>query len=202
MHKALTVMIILAIVAVPTLADNGLNAVQSTSYEELYWDDGVMDSGWCWTSGSGYYAVEFDDTLTGGDAGQVNAMGAYVYPNWPDSTYVGAYLHLCEDGGGEPGTIIATEFLDPTGSGLNWVDGFQHSVPTGTFYIVWEQWGNYPADNPDALAMDDDGGEHSMIFDGSWSGADGDFMIRCYWESAGSAEVRESTWGGVKGLYQ
>ncbi|MBD3373235.1 MAG: hypothetical protein GF403_11040, partial [Candidatus Coatesbacteria bacterium] len=201
MHKALTVMIILAIVAVPTLADNGLNAVQSTSYDEFYWDDGVMDSGWCWTSGSGYYAVEFDDTLTGGDAGQVNAMGAYVYPNWPDSTYVGAYLHLCDDGDGEPGTIIATEFLDPTTSGLNWVDGFEHSVPTGTFYIVWEQWGNYPTDNPDALAMDADGGSHSMIFDDSWSGANGDFMIRCYWESADSAQVEDTTWGEVKGLY-
>ncbi len=202
MHKALTVMIILAITAVPTLADSGLNAVQSATYDELNWDDGVMDSGWCWTSGSGYYAVEFDDTMTGGDAGTVNAMGAYIYPDWPDTTYVGAYLHLCEDGGGEPGTIIATELLNAQSDGWCWTDGFEYSVPTGTFYIVWEQYGNYPVDHPDALAMDAAGGSHSMIFDDSWSGADGDFMIRCYWESTGSAQVEDSTWGGVKGLYQ
>ena len=204
---------LLVLVAIASFAANSvmhegsmpINAhPQPAAFNEFYWDDGILANGWAWYTGGNYWAVQFDDTLTGDTAGHINQLGAVTYPGWPEDTYIGAYLHIYDDIGDYPGSSVAYEYIGFTATGdFEWVDGIDHAISTGTFYIAFEQYGDYPADNPDSMAVDAASGTHNWTgYQGSWANTTsyGDFMLRCYWEE-GSAVV-DSTWGAVKGLYE
>jgi hypothetical protein len=209
MHAARKVLIPILFLSVAALATNGALAEggapisaqpQPPTYEEFYWDDGMASNGWAWYTGGNYWAVQFDDSLTGGSDGYVDRMWAMTYPGWPDSTYVGCYLHIFDDIGGYPGESIFQVYYDYD----DWADGFEVYISTGTFYVAFEQIGNYPADLPDSIATDAAAGTHNWTgYQGGWANTTsyGDFLIRCYWEAAPIA-VEDTTWGGVKGLYR
>jgi len=160
---------------------------------EFYWDDGVCGGGWLWYTGSGYWAVQFDEEKTTGQPGTVTSLGAYVFPNWPDFTYQGAILHVFSDSGGLPGEDLA----DTTISGTTWQWGdVEVDLDSGVFWVAWQQLGTYPT--CDALGFDEGGTGHS------WGGGDwinwGDAMLRCYWEGE-PTQIVESTWGLIKTLW-
>jgi len=175
---------------------------QAPEYNEFYWDDGIISSGWVWYTGGNYWAVQFDDEKTGGNAGHVNQVGATTYAGWPDGTFQGAYLHLFSDYGSYPYEDLYREHLNITeGDVYTWMTVDPPiDLTSGVFYLAWEQFGNYPA--TDCMAVDASAGTHNWTgYEGSWGpdSAYGDFMLRCYWEPAG---VTPSTWGQVKSLYQ
>jgi hypothetical protein len=160
---------------------------------EFYWDDGTCAEGWLWYTGGGYWAVEFDEEKTTGQTGTVTGLGAYVFPNWPDGSYQGVYLHVFSDSGGLPGEDLGYEFV--SGAGWQWVD-VDVDPGSGVFWTAWQQLGNYPA--CDALGFDADGTGHSYGM-GEWIYW-GDAMLRCYWEGT-LLQVVESTWGLIKALW-
>ncbi len=151
---------------------------------EFYWDDGIVAYFWCWYTGGNYWAVQFDEEKTGGvEDGMVTSYGAATYPDWPDSTYEGCYMHVFDDVSGYPGADLDRtylEFLDP--GSFEWVDT-SVALSTSTFYVAFEQIGNYPY--CDAVAVDAEAGTHNWTgYLGYWSPTSlfGDFMLRCYWE--------------------
>jgi hypothetical protein len=167
---------------------------------ELYWDDGVMSSGWAWYTGGNYWAVQFDEEKTGGLPCSIAEYGAVTYPDWPDSTFQGAYIHTFDDLGGYPGPDLGYEFLQFTSGGsFQWIDCDPIiCATTGVFYIAFQQIGNYPS--CDSMGVDAVAGTHNWTgYQGSWSPTTlfGDFMLRCRPEAA----VDETTWGAVKALY-
>jgi hypothetical protein len=175
---------------------------QAPAYNELYWDDGIIDSGWAWYTGGNYWAVQFDDEKTGGLWGYVTQVGATTYAGWPDGTFQGAYLHIFSDSGGYPYEDLYREYLNITeGDVYNWMNVDPYlDLNTSVFYLAWEQFGNYP--QTDSMAVDASAGTHNWTgYEGSWApdSAYGDFMLRCYWQELG---VTPSTWGQVKSLYQ
>ncbi|HUT98962.1 MAG TPA: Ig-like domain-containing protein [bacterium] len=154
-----------------------------TEYE-FYWDDGIVSSCWVWFTAGNYWAVKFDQAKTGGADGYVTKYGAVAYPDWPDSTYQGCYMHTFEDVGGYPGSSLDNEYLGFTQGGVfEWVyPGSPVFVDGGVFYIAFRQFGNYPY--TDAIGVDAVAGTHNWTgYQGSWapSTAFSDFMIRCYW---------------------
>ncbi len=154
-----------------------------TEYE-FYWDDGQVIMGWCWYTGGSYWAVKFDEDKTGGDAeALVTAYGAATYPDWPDDTYQGCYMHVFDDLGGYPHADLDRTYMGFDDPGyFEWLDTAV-ALSTSTFYIALEQFGNYPY--CDTMAVDAVAGTHDWTgYQGSWSPttAYGDFMLRCYWE--------------------
>ncbi|MCX7022340.1 MAG: Ig-like domain-containing protein [bacterium] len=152
---------------------------------EFYWDDGIMAQGWIWFTGGNYWAVQFDEVKTGGDAdGMVTASGAATWPSWPDSTYQGCYMHVFSDDGGYPYADLDRTYLGFTDPGsFEWIDA-DVALSTSTFYIAFEQIGNYPT--CDSVCVDAGGGTHNWTgYQGFWGKTTihgGDFMLRCYWE--------------------
>jgi len=175
---------------------------QAPAYSEFYWDDGIIASAWVWYTGGNYWAVQFDDTKTGGNPGHVNKVGAVPYGGWPDGTFQGAYLHLFSDYGSYPYEDLSRDYLGfATGDVYEWVNVDVY-ITSSVFYLAWEQFGNYP--QTDALSVDASAGTHNWTgYEGSWApdSAYGDFMLRCYWEERPGAVV-PSSWGSVKALYQ
>ncbi|MCX7022339.1 MAG: hypothetical protein NTW26_08740, partial [bacterium] len=110
---------------------------------EFYWDDGTLSYFWCWYTGGNYWAVQFDDEKTGGvENGVVTAYGAATYPDWPDSTYLGCYMHVFDDDGGYPGADLDSTYLGFTDPGsFEWIDAAV-ALSTSTFYIAFEQIGD------------------------------------------------------------
>ncbi len=159
---------------------------------EFYWDDGIMSSGWVWYTAGNYWAVEFDEEKTGGfEDGVVTAYGAATYPNWPDSEYQGCYMHVFGDSEGYPGADLDRTYLGFTDPGsFEWIDAAV-ALSTSTFYIAFEQFGNYP--DTDTVAVDAVAGTHNWTgYQGSWSQTSlfGDFMLRCYWEDDPGEDYR------------
>ncbi|MCK4593513.1 Ig-like domain-containing protein [bacterium] len=151
---------------------------------EFYWDDGSVAHFWCWYTGGNYWAVQFDDEKTGGVAdGMVTAYGAATYPDWPDSTYQGCYMHVFDDDDNYPGSDLDRTYLDFASPGsFNWVET-SVALSTSTFYIAFEQIGNYP--DCDSVAVDAEAGTHNWTgYEGHWQNITmfNDFMLRCYWE--------------------
>jgi len=186
--------LLLLFVVAPCLA---VNAVSTTgpafdahpgppAEYEFYWDDGIMSAGWIWYTGGNYWAVQFDEVKTGGSRGEVYAYGAATYPNWPDSTYQGCYMHTFDDIGGYPGADLDSTYFGFTTGGLfEWVDTFVY-LTDGVFYIAFEQYGDYPS--CDSMGVDAVSGTHNWTgYQGSWSPTTlyGDFLLRCYWDSSG-----------------
>jgi hypothetical protein len=145
---------------------------------EFYWDDGTISEGWIWYTSGNYWCVQFNEEKTTGLPGTVTRLGAYTMPNWPDSTFQGADLHVFSDSGGQPGNDLDSVFID--GSGWQWAD-IDVEVDSGVFWISWQQIGNYPA--CDALGFDEDSTGHSWGWEGGWIDW-GDAMLRCYWKGA------------------
>jgi hypothetical protein len=151
---------------------------------EFYWDDGVVDYFWCWFTGGNYWAVQFDEEKTAGfDDGVVTSYGAVTYPDWPDSTYQGCYMHVFDDVSGYPGADLDRTYLGFTAPGsFEWVDT-SVALSTSTFYVAFEQFGDYP--HCDSVAVDAEAGTHDWTgYRGDWSPTTmlSDFMLRCYWE--------------------
>jgi hypothetical protein len=151
---------------------------------EFYWDDGTLSYFWCWYTGGNYWAVQFDDEKTGGVAdGMVTAYGAATFPDWPDSTYQGCYMHVFDDSGGHPGSDLGYTYLGFTNPGsFEWIETTV-GLSTSTFYIAFEQYGDYP--DCDSVGVDAEAGTHNWTgYGGDWSPTTlfGDFMLRCYWE--------------------
>ncbi len=169
---------------------------------ELYWDDGIMSSGWIWFTGGNYWAVQFDEVKTGGDDGYLYNYGAVTYPNWPDSTFQGCYMHTFDDLGGYPGSDLdRTYLLFTTGGVYEWVEpDVSVYISTPVFYVANEQLGNYPSS--DSQGVDATAGTHNWTgYQGSWTPTTifGDFMIRCYWGERHAIE--DTSWGAIKALY-
>ncbi len=159
---------------------------------EFYWDDGIVASGWVWYTGGNYWAVDFDDDKTGGVAdGLVTAYGAATYPQWPDGSYQGCYMHVFGESGGYPGADLDSTYLGFTDPGsFEWIDAAV-ALSTSTFYIAFEQYGDYP--DTDSVAVDAEGGTHNWTgYQGSWGNTSffGDFMLRCYWEDDPGEDYR------------
>lgn len=206
-------LVILVLVSLSSITATGFAAQAETQpgypdYCEFYWDDGSWDGGWAWYTTGNYWAVQFDEEKTGGSAGTISKIGATVVPGWPDDTYEGAYIHIYDHVGGEPGSSIAYEYLATDASGdYVWVDGFEYQITTSIFYLVWEQVGGWDT-QCDALAHDAEQGDHNhnwyyedgVGWDIFYADPNGDFMLRCYWEAASSIE--EGSWGHVKWLYR
>jgi hypothetical protein len=208
-------MILLLLVAVCAFAANSvmtsgvaLNAHPQPAAEyEFYWDDGIMTSGWAWYTGGNYWAVQFDDVKTGGDDdAYMMTYGATTYANWPDSTFQGCNMHTFSDLGGYPGSDLGYEYLQFTQGGVfQWIDADPPVVlTTSVFYIAFQQIGNYPS--CDSIGVDAVAGTHDWTgYQGSWSPttANGDYLIRCYWEEdgPGGGAIESTTWGAVKALY-
>jgi hypothetical protein len=170
--------------------------------QELYWDDGIMSSGWAWYTGGNYWAVQFDDEKTHGETGVVYEYGAVTCPDWPDGSFQGVYIHTFSDLGGYPGADLGYEFLKFTAGGVfQWIDAdpIIH-LTTSVFYVAFQQIGNYPF--CDSMAVDAVSGTHNWMGNqGSWAPTTthGDFMLRCYWDAQWGVE--ETSWGAVKALY-
>jgi hypothetical protein len=192
MRKVLIAIVVLVMCAAaypPALSTTGppINAHPGPPTEyEFYWDDGIMFAGWIWYTGGNYWAVQFDEVKTGGDAdGMVTAYGAATYPSWPDSTYQGCYMHVfSDDGEGYPCADLDRTYLLFTDPGsFEWIDAAV-GLSTSTFYIAFEQIGNYPT--CDSVGVDAVGGSHNWTgYQGFWGKTTihgGDFMLRCYWE--------------------
>ncbi|HUT98958.1 MAG TPA: Ig-like domain-containing protein [bacterium] len=192
--------LLLLFVVAPCLAFNALTTTgpacnahpgPPTEYE-FYWDDGILTSGWCWWTGGDMWAVQFDDQKTGGVADAlVTAYGAVTYPNWPDGTYQGCYMHVFDDDGGYPGVDLDRTYMGFDEPGyMEWLDT---AVPlsTSTFYVAFEQFGDYP--NCDSMGVDAVSGTHDWTgYQGSWGRTTlfGDFMLRCYWEDDPGEDFR------------
>ncbi|MCX7022406.1 MAG: Ig-like domain-containing protein [bacterium] len=197
---AIVVLVMGAAAYPPALSTTGppINAHPGPPTEsEFYWDDGVLSSGWTWYSGGNYWAVDFDDEKTGGVAdGLVTAYGAVTYPNWPDSTYQGCYMHVFGDDGGYPGADLDSTYLGFTGSGsFEWVET-SVLLSTSTFYIAFEQIGG--TSHCDSVGVDAAAGTHNWTgYGGAWGSISifSDFMLRCYWddEPAGDFHPPEVT---------
>jgi len=190
MRKVLIAIVVLVMCAAaypPALLTTGppVNAHPGPPAEyEFYWDDGVLSAGWCWYTAGNYWAVDFDEEKTGGVAnGVVTVYGAVTYPGWPDGTYQGCYMHTFDDDGGYPGADLDRTnlfFTDP--GSFEWIDAGV-GLSTSTFYIAFEQYGNYPS--CDSVGVDAVGGTHNWTgYQGAWGSTSsyGDFMLRCYWE--------------------
>jgi len=184
----LLAVLVLGVAAYPlalSTTGSSLNAHPGPPMEhEFYWDDGIVSSGWVWFTAGNYWAVVFDDEKTSGVAdGLVTAYGAVTYPNWPGSTYEGCYMHVFDDSGGYPGADLDSTYLGFTdGGSFEWVDAAV-ALSTSTFYVAFEQYGDYP--DTDSMATDAVGGIHNWTgYEGAWGSTSlsGDFMIRCYWE--------------------
>ncbi len=151
---------------------------------EFYWDDGILSSAWVWYTAGNYWAVDFDDEKTGGLAnGVVTGYGAVTYPNWPDYTYQGCYMHVFGDAAGYPGADLDRTYLEFADAGsFEWVDAAV-GLTTSVFYIAFEQIGDYP--DTDGVGVDAVAGTHNWTgYQGAWGNTAtyGDFMLRCYWE--------------------
>jgi|GEM_PF-2450311 len=203
MKSLMLLVLVVAAFGANSLATGGvaLNAhPQPLEGGEFYWDDGIMSSGWVWYTGGNYWGVQFDEVKTGGyEYNGVTSYGAVTYPDWPDSTFQGCYMHTFDDLGGYPGDDLGHEFLQFTQGGVfQWVDT---TTPVGAvFYIAFQQVGNYPS--ADSIGVDAVAGTHNWTgYQGSWSPTTlfGDFMLRCYWEPLWGVE--ETSWGAVKALY-
>ncbi len=200
------------VLAVATLAANAVQTVgaplnappQPPTEYEFYWDDGIMSSGWCWFTGGGnYWAVQFDDSKTGGKPGVIDLYGVYSYSSgWPDGGQ-GCYMHTFADLGGYPGGELDCTFCPLEASGYEWTPPETDPlyVSTGVFYIAFEQIGGYS--NCDSIYVDGAAGTHNWTgYQGSWAPTTmfGDFMLRCYWDD-GLTAVEDISWGRVKALY-
>jgi len=164
--------------------------------QEFYWDDGSVD-GYVNDPDGHYWGVEFGPELTGGSPGTVSQVGA-VTSSWPDSTFQGCYLHIFSEYNGQPYEDLSRDYLQGTpGVSYDWV-GTDVYVSTGTFYLVYESYGNFPS--CDSLGYDTDNSGHSYGGDG-WQPLGYELMLRCYWESAG-IDTAATTWGGIKTLYR
>jgi hypothetical protein len=151
---------------------------------EFYWDDGIIAGAWVWFTTGSYWAVQFDDEKTSGFAnGVVTSYGAVTYPNWPDSTYQGCYMHVFGDDAGYPGVDLDRTYMEFTNPGsFEWVDT-NVGLTTSTFYIAFEQIGS--SSDCDAVAVDEAAGTHNWTgYMGAWGNTStfSDFMLRCYWE--------------------
>ncbi len=205
MKKLLILVLAVAAFAANSVMTGGIpfNAhPQPPEIYELYWDDGIMSSGWVWQIGGNYWAVQFDEEKTGGSPGVVYKYGAVTYSGWPDGIYQGCYMHTFDDIGGYPGSDLGRSYLQfTTGDVFEWVDAKPVvSTTTAVFYIAFEQIGNYP--RSDAIGVDAVAGTHNWTGkQGSWGPTThfGDFMIRCFWEPL--CGVEETSWGAVKALY-
>ncbi|MBD3399650.1 MAG: hypothetical protein GF399_04895 [Candidatus Coatesbacteria bacterium] len=166
-------------------------------YQEFHYDDGGCEVGYVMYTGGQYWAVEFGEDLTGGTAGHIDQLGAYTVAGWPDSTFQGCYLHVFSEYGGYPDEDLCREYLAfQSGDQYEWID-VDVEISTGLFYVVFEQFGDYPA--CDSIGVDTDNSGHSWM-DGQ-PFTEGELMLRCYWQSDNSA-VEPSSWGRVKALYQ
>ncbi len=202
--------VLLLVLVAAALGANGVSTTgisinthpQPPDEHEFYWDDGIMSSGWVWYTGGNYWAVQFDEVKTGGSGGAVSRYGAVTYPDWPDSTYQGCYMHTFDDLGGYPGSDMGFDNLIPVSGGVfEWIDADPHIYLTdAVFYIAFQQIGNYPL--CDSVGVDAAAGTHNWTgYQGSWTPTTeyGDFMIRCYWYWFWPVE--ETSWGSVKALY-
>ncbi|MCX7022405.1 MAG: Ig-like domain-containing protein, partial [bacterium] len=85
--------------------------------------------------------------------------------------------------GGYPGADLDSTYLGFTDPGsFEWIDAAV-ALSTSTFYIAFEQIGDYP--DCDSVAVDAEAGSHNWTgYGGDWSKTTlfGDFMLRCYWE--------------------
>jgi len=204
-------LVLLLLVAVVAFAANSvmtsgvsLNTHPQPAVEyEFYWDDGIMTAGWAWYTGGNYWAVQFDDVKTGGDASaKVVRYGAVTYATWPDTPYQGVNLHTFSDVGGYPGADLGFNLMIFThGSTFEWLDADPEvGLTTSVFYIAFQQIGNYP--QCDSIGVDAVAGTHDWTgYQGSWAPttANGDYLLRCYWDDEGA--VTPTTWGAVKALY-
>jgi hypothetical protein len=196
MKKALLISLAIAIGAVA-------NPEYSSAY--LYWDDGVLDSGWVWYTGGNYWAVQFTPDF---DDVQVNWIGAMTLPDWPDETYQGCYVHVFEDLGGYPGADLSRDFLQLTGTGeFDWLSDLDVISDTQVFYVAFEQVGNYP--DTDSMGVDAVAGTHDWTgYQGSWAPTTlfGDFMLRCCTgdvdpDDGPGPGVAAASWGELKAAY-
>ena len=165
---------------------------------EFYWDDGfAMYSMIPWDQEieAPFWHVRFTEEKTGGALGTVVGVGAYIVPNWPDSTYQGVYLHVMSDSGGLPGASLEKTYV--SGPGWQWT-GVEVELEDSVFWVALEYIGHYPV--CDALGIDGEGTGHTYSFIDGWIDW-GDAMLRCYWEGEPEIRVRESTWGLIKSLW-
>ena len=204
-------LVLLLLVAVVAFAANSVMTTgipyqthpQPPAEFEFYWDDGILSAGWAWYTGGNYWAVQFDDVKTGGDANaSVVTYGAETYAGWPDGTFQGCNMHTFSDLGGYPGADLGFENLVFTAGGVfQWIDSDPLiMLTTSVFYIAFQQIGNYPA--CDSMGVDAVAGTHDWTgYSGSWAPTTlfGDFLLRCYWDDEGAVEA--TTWGAVKALY-
>lgn len=171
-----------------------------------YWDDGILSSGWVWFTGGNYWAVQFDQ-IHGYE--RVSWIGAMTYPDWPDETYQGCYVHAFDDLGGYPRSDLFRKYLPLTGSDeFEWVEITDYvPITSDAFYIAFEQLGNYPS--TDAMGVDAISGTHNWTgYEGSWSPTSlfGDFMIRCCTGDVDPGDgpgpgVVATSWGELKAAY-
>jgi len=172
----------------------------STSPAYLYWDDGEIVEGWAWYTGGNYWAVQFTPDF---DDIEVTWIGAMTYPDWPDETYQGCYVHVFEDLGGYPGSDLSRDFLQLTGEGeFDWVSNLYVYSDTPVFYIAFEQFGNYP--EADSIGVDAVAGTHDWTgYQGSWAPttAYGDFILRCCTGGADPEGIEFASWGELKAAY-
>ena len=113
MKKLMLLILVAAAFAANSLVTSGipLNTHPQPPVEyDFYWDDGIMSSGWIWFTGGNYWGVQFDEVKTGGYPVLVATYGAATYPDWPDSTFQGCYMHTFSDLGGYPGTDLGYNF--------------------------------------------------------------------------------------------
>jgi hypothetical protein len=200
--KRLVIALVLLLFAVAR-ADDGWHWQERL----FYWDDGVLANGWAWWTGGNYWAVQFDEEKTGGsNYAYVTEYGAMTYPNWPDGTYQGVYLHTFEHTVGGPGLDLdSTFFLFTAGGIFQWVEPDRWvELSTVTFYIAFEQINNYPS--CDSIAVDAEAGTHNWTgYQGSWQPTTffGDFMLRCIWRGPRlhDDEVTGVSWGELKAAY-
>ncbi|HUT97906.1 MAG TPA: hypothetical protein VM054_02365 [bacterium] len=164
---------------------------------EFYWDDGTCISSqipWDEDIEAPFWHVQFDEEKTGGAVGTVLSVGAYILPNWPDSTYQGVYLYVMSDSDGRPG--MSLEETCVSGPGWQWAD-VNVELTDGVFWVALEYIGHYPL--CDALGLDGNGTGHTYHFVYGWVDWC-DAMLRCYWEGE-PPQVVESTWGLIKTLW-
>ncbi len=183
-----------------------LATTAQAAYDYLYWDDGYKDDAKAWTNAGWYWAVQFNEEKTGGDAGFINQIGLVIPSDYPDSTYEGGWVMIFEDNAGVPGTQVLRQAFNTDETRLNqfqWIDTPETYVSTSTFYIAFEE--AWDGGNHDAICLDT-GWQfptHNWTYEsGIWyNNPQGwaDFMIRCRWRLCGGA-VEEATFGQIKVL--
>ena len=152
MKKLLLLFLVAAALAANSVMVSGVPYMthpQPPTEYEFYWDDGIMSNGWAWYTGGNYWGTQFDDAKTGGDdEARVMMYGSVTYPNWPDATFQGHYMHTFDDLGGYPGSDLDGTYCQHTTGGTFewWVpnDGYV-GLTTSVFYIAFEQYQNYPS---------------------------------------------------------